>query len=404
MTQTQRLRLAKTNPGALAELEQQETERLHRRISSRSVLYSDRVYEGPHPDIPPLHLGPQEHGTVEVDQTERAYRTDNDTGRSDVQRRRPIPTPRISKVQSTDIREVLRRQQTYLDDVEAIPSPTSYEYKTRQSHITADGSEYSLSFEASEEYLSPKFGKTQIITSPKYPPPISPRKLTSRSQNSMSYDRHSADFDDSKMLSADIEGLEPDLQQYREVFSESEDFSGAEPELRKVVDYYSDDEVDSVRSYRPASSMSSYKNAAFVPKVTSSVLSPQAASNQHLSKEMMEESAAMTAVQASNAPLTESNESTAYIPRSAIPSQSFDSFGGEPRSPTHRPRPSPRRPLPRMESQNTESVSSYVPSDSVDSGDGYSDDFDLEDDSEYQGIRTMSKLKISAQAKLGYTT
>ena len=413
MTNTQRLRLALTNPEVLPELEQQETERLHRRNSARSGLYSERsAYQySSHPDVPPLQLGRRDSG---VQQTAR---TEYETSRSEMHKRKPIPTPRVSKVRSSDIKAVLSRQQEmFMNDAEeVVPSPIPYEYNIIPSHRT-DGDNYSMSFESSEEYSPRNVGRTQVINSPKYPPPISPRKMTSRSQGSMSYDQYSADFDDSKVLSSGMEGLEPELRQYRECFSDSDEMSGEEPRLRKVVDMYSDGSADdedmpSARSYRTRSSnVSSVKEAAPMPKVTSSILSPKPASKRQVSgsRDVVESSTALTAVHASNPPLTESNESTAYIPQSAIPSQSFDSYGGEPRSPAHRPKPSPRRySRPRLDSQNTESVSSYVPSDAdlsrIDSGDGYSDDFDLEDVSEYQGIKTMSKLKVSDRAKLGYT-
>ena len=374
MTTTQRLRLAKTNPEILPELELQEEKRIMNR--KNSGFSSSRSLRTKH-NIPPLSL--EQNGGGSCIGTFDTQRTDLGTSRSE--RKRPVPTPRLTRTFNYQNQKNMEEQTKYIQNADIEAKPYQYPVQTDRTE------EYSMSFDnVSDTYSTESVkGKTRIVQFPKYPPPISPRKLTSRSQTSISFDHYSDDKFDSETTHHDSlsnEGLVPELKQYVETYAHSNDDYSEELQLRRVVDHYSDDSEVEVVSVKSGQSNKTYQ--------------PQPRSSNMPSTSRFTQGGAQ---------LTESNESTAYIPRSAIPSQSYDSLGGEPRSVSNRPKPSPRRIFERHESVNTESVSSYVP-DGETSGEISQSDEDYSDDFENEYLsaqQTISKLKISPQAKLGYT-
>ena len=181
------------------------------------------------------------------------------------------------------------------------------------------------------------------------------------------------------------EGNEPSLRKIVDKYSDDDTLSGKEPSLRRVVDQYSEDSASnktdtksnesyhSVRSVKsksstpemiPQSDNIKIKNLP-MPNPTSSLRSPLP------HNKLVASVSTRQAMAASTASVEEESESdpessTARIPRSQMPSQSFetgtslDSTGEAAWKRRRQPRPSPRRSLERI---RTESVSSYNPSD-----------------------------------------
>ena len=227
------------------------------------------------------------------------------------------------------------------------------------------------------------------------------------------------------------EGNEPLLRKIVDKYSDDDTLNGKEPSLRRVIDQNSEDNASNktdTKSNGSYHSVRSVKSKSSTPEVipqsdikikdlpmpnpTSSLRSPLP------HNKLPSSVSTRRAIAASTPSVEEESESdpessTARIPRSQMPSQSFetgtslDSTGEAAWKRRRQPRPSPRRSLERI---RTESVSSYNPSDPEnlspvspgDPEDLFSETF--EDNSKSEKESKYKYIKVPATAKrLGYT-
>ena len=229
------------------------------------------------------------------------------------------------------------------------------------------------------------------------------------------------------------EGNEPSLRKVVDKYSDDDTLSGKEPSLRKLVDQYSEDNASNKTDTKSNGSYHSPRSAKNkgstppevipqsdikikdlpMPNPTSSLRSPTPHNKLGASVSTREAMAASTPVEEESE--TDLESSTARIPRSQMPSQSFetgtslDSTGEAAWKRRRQPRPSPRRSLERI---RTESVSSYNPSDPenlspVSPGepeDLFSETYEDNSKSAKEQYKYAKDIKVPASAKgLGYT-
>lgn len=384
--------------------------------------------------------------------------------------RRPVPTPRKSlSLHNGQIKDALRalagrelgtpqewtsgkndeilQSRTISDDEETQPSQRSVEIHLpkmiQNANETLDGESTLGSIQSYHDVakptmsIMPGFGGTQILRREDFPQEDTSKNKAwdSRPESRLTdYGNYSDNFEEPSVgfneTNGYFSGGEPSLRKVVEQYSDGHslsqrtDLSGEEPSLRKIVDYYSDDSTDidndeyvsvmsqkSVDSDRPRSV--EHDMAGPRLKIPPSMPSPMASVHSPITAMRPVIPPTREGIAALSTPTDTdkiSNESTAYIRESQIPTMSEtglseDMSEGRKESlpAVQRPKPSPRRRLDRVSSIHTESVSSYAPSDE----DNYSETFDDESDNSGPApvsvVKQMSDLKLAPEAKMGYT-
>ncbi len=449
LTNTQRLRLAKGNPEWLKMQEKKLDVRWPDR--NKNVKSQEEKREVAKPKAK-QRTSISAKKVFKLDLPELQADTDV---QSPKQRRRPVPTPRLSlsgEKRLQQIKEHFSSEKRRLTkEMEKLShTPTDYRSSENSFHTAqpSDQSEKSAhtndtSAENSdfEKTAKSPLGNTKVLSGPTLP-----RDVHSRLSMVSSYsEQYSDDFEDDFVENARApvlrrveetrsgsssesaqepslrkvvetysdEGDEPSLRKVVEKHSEDDtQASGEEPTLRKVVDRYSSDEQDSSKSYRSAASRNSGQKAPPgvralpLPNPTSSLRSPVL----HHSVPSGTTRDGIVASESSTGDSdSDEDSSTARIPRSQMPSQSFETgtsldSTGEWKRRRQQPRPSPRRSLERI---RTESVSSYNPSEHdnlspIPSGD--LDDLVSEEPEEDEPPRRAREATVPPKTKaLGYT-
>ncbi len=407
LTNTQRLRLAKGNPEWLRKQQMKEDLRLAEK--KQKGLMKGKPEE--RPDMKGL--------TISLD----AAGESRDSFISPKQHRRPVPTPRLSLAGNKKLqleKHFAQGSEGDLKKSEGTPTEAS-ESSERSYHTTEpqdsdrskrrdadgfpDGRGFSDTTSETEREDTERsiMGATKVLSGPGFPREAAESRLSMVSAFSVQY---SDDFEDDKAgyspeltnrerqrseSSADstyrrssIEGNQPSLKKFVEKRSDDDDdddddtaaLSGEEPSLRRVYEQYSDDSASEDRNSRSNGDFQSARSSQSspeqtqknsdtlknlpMPNPTSSLLSPIPHHKVCTSGVIRERLAASSEESDSDA-----DSSTARIPRSQMPSQSFDTATsldstGELWRRRRAPRPSPRRSLEKI---RTESVSSYNPSD-----------------------------------------
>ena len=479
MTNTQRLRLAKGNPELLKTLVKKEELRLAERKKSQSAAKNENVVK-PFPRVKQQVKGPAEGGSgtkfsLQLESSSRdtmespkqhkrpvpTPRLSLTGDKKDHKTRDKFNTEKerlirqMAQLSFNSAEENASSEQSYhtAEPQHSERSQRSIEVYLPSADAPAYESEDATSVEGSDlaDPVQYSLGRTKTLAGPGFPRESVDSRQSMVSSYSAQYsddfeeERQGNSFNESALRkvveqfseSSAESGQEPSLRKVVEQYSDE----GEEPSLRKVVDRYSDDDSlnvdhqysdhgpshnsDANSNEKDHSSKSStpkkvqqsdikVKNLP-MPNPTSSLRSPTPHNNLRASMSTREAMAASTS-SIEEEPESDLESSTARIPRSQMPSQSFetgtslDSTGEAIWKRRRYPRPSPRRSLERI---RTESVSSYNPSDPenlspISPGepeDVFSETFEENSRSEKDTRHMYVKdLKVPASAKgLGYT-
>ena len=310
MTNAQRLRLAKSNPKLLEELEKDEHKRVELRRKQTLEKYSRFRREG----ILGARLMGEGAGKSSRGKGSLNFGVSFDsTGEllSDISRsqRKPIPTPRKSlsvkngsaerdtlaeidksagmipsselpvTVERSAVQKRLQRHEVHkvaVQDPSVIEEDRSDSQRSQKSievylpsaamhaatNSIADTSEESILLEGEEESV-PAFGRTKVLYNPGFSLELASgreSRLSGRESRMTDYGQYSEDFEnendidqaDKSLRSMQSSGEEPSLRKIIEKYSDSDatEASAEEPSLRKVVERYSDDSSGDFKSAR----------------------------------------------------------------------------------------------------------------------------------------------------------
>ena len=404
LTNTQRLRLEKSNPELLKSLEKKESERVQRFKEQRKLEEEAKLQAvGP---TRKLYDGTSVYSGFSVKHDDR----------------RPVPTPRNSLHHT---QETLFDEAHPLTTIQQVREQYRYQYNATPDIDVVAERENTVS-EKSDQSLqkaTPRtvdgqanpgnnFGRTKVI------PPDQSFSVAQKTENQ---DDYADDFEEVTDVteSRNVVPQRNVRQQKRvdnlgNISNESENIhvTALEPMevlgLRQMNDNYSDD--DASDSFKSAASQSDHVEVKPFPGTLLNPVTKPKGPYQSAQRPMVAAKRPSHPLEKSNVTVEASVESTAYLSRSQVfGNKSQDSDNSNIDTAAAAKESVAKRPVPSRVRRNTDSVSSYVGEDDTSPKSntrGYSDDsFDDDDLDEYAvpDPLGMSDLQISKEAKLGYT-
>ena len=421
MTNTQRLRLAKGNPDLLKTLEKEEEDRVQKRREKNISKYpwlkqKDTFSKQILTDVS-TEISKHEEDIVQP----TAQVTDMVTNELLSPRRKPVPTPRLSLTDKSLFSSLQQKQlegasgkmdASYGDDIDWSEADNAQKQRSVMEVHIPSGSDHDESYHTGSEAnardsvddLDDSFGKTRIIT-----------------------DKHAIDKVKQTETNDDWDGEVPGLKRMVDVYSddESTEKSVVLGDLQRTVNKYSDQsnsdsgqsDPQSYHSAVTAVSQNQDDDAHAVGIKKVDIHLPKLPEQSSSKKSTKTPTKLPPVEQKSGHPRTRIKTQSNLPEGSPRSARSLESSSGSiqfrPSSP-RRPMPSPRRTVDLRMSQNTDSVSSYAPSEVSENisplspGAYYSDDFDDHNDSYSSDAivlrgTAIADVKANSETKLGYT-